>query len=411
MRDKLTDAKCRAAKAQVRPYKLGDGGALYLMVMPTGGRSWRFVYRFAGKQKQLVLGPYPLLSLADARARRDDAKRTLLDGADPSESKKQEKREKALQAATTFEVVAKEFIKKQEREGASERTIAKQKWLLEVLAKPLADRPIAQIEPPELLETLRKVERRGKLETAKRLRQSCSQVFSYAIATSRATRNPATDLKDALASPIVKHHAAITDAAALGGMWRAIDAYTGQPETRLALKFALLTAARPGEVRTAEWSEVDLEKREWRVPAEKTKMRREWRVPLSDQLVGLIEELRPLSGRSRYLFPSVRTSDRPMSEATLTAALRRMGFAKTEINSHGFRSTFSSHANESGLWSPDVIEAALAHKDKDQVRSIYNRAEYREARARLAQWWADELDRLAIGGEARIIPLQSRALA
>lgn len=398
----LTDAKCRNAKAREKPYKLSDWGGLYLEVLPAGGKSWRLAYRYFGKQKRLVIGPYPTVSLGDARRARDEAKRLLATGGDPSSRKKLEKLAQAERVATTFGAIAKELVAKDEREGRADSTIAKKRWLALDLAAPLADRPIVEITASELLSILRKAEARGKHETAKRLRSACGQVFRYAIATGRASRDPSADLKGALTAPVVTHRAAITDPDDMGALWRAIDSFSGQPETRLALKLAVLTAGRPGEVRQAEWSEFNLGESEWRVPAAKMKMRREWRSPLSKQALAVIAELKPLSFGGRYLFPSIRSSKRPMSEGTMIAALRRMGYAKDEVTPHGFRSMFSTHANESRLWSPDVIEAALAHLDRDAVRRAYNRAEHREVRVQLSQWWADQLDDLAAGGKARV---------
>lgn len=405
----LTDTKCRAAKPREKAFKMADGGGLFLFVTPSGSKSWRLAYRFLGKQKLLVIGQYPVVSLAEARLAREEAKKLLAQGGDPSQQKKIDRIVQAQRNATTFKSVAEELLAKMEREGKADATLEKKRWMLLDLASPLAGRPVADISAPELLAVLRKVEARGKHETAKRLRSACGQVFRYAVATGRALRDPSGDLKGALTAPVVKHRAAMLDPEEIGALWRAIDAYPGQPETRLALKFAMLTAGRPGEVRQAEWSEIDRDAGEWRVPAEKMKMRRDWRVPLSDQALQVLDELTPLSIGGRYLFPSVRSFKRPMSEATLVAALRRMGFAKDAVTAHGFRSSFSTHANESGLWHPDVIEAALAHQDKNAVRRAYNRAERMDERARLSQWWADELDRLAKGGkEGKVIALKQR---
>ncbi|GAB4527046.1 MAG: integrase arm-type DNA-binding domain-containing protein [Amphiplicatus sp.] len=407
----LTDVKCRTAKPRAKRYKLADGGGLYLEVLPSGNRSWRFRYRLAGRQKVLVIGLYPAVSLAAARRARDEAKRQLMEGVDPAEQKRLERLAEAVRRATTFKAVASELIAKRAREGAAEATLTKLRWLLLDLAAPLADRPVAEITTPELLAVLRKVEARGRLESARRLRSACGRVFRHAVATGRAERDPAADLKDALAAPVATHRAAITRPDEIGALVRAISGYEGAPEIRLAMKFALLTAARPGEARRAEWGELDIEGATWTIPAQKMKMRRPHRVPLSAQALAVIEELRPLTGGGRYLFPSVRTRLRPISEGSMNAALRRMGYSKETVCAHGFRSMFSTWANESGLWDADVIEAALAHQDANAVRRAYNRAERWDERERLMQWWADELDRLAAGRPEKVVPLARGAAA
>lgn len=400
----LTDMKCRNARPGQRLKKLSDGGGLQLWIQPSGSRQWRLAYRFGGKQRLLALGPYPVLSLADARERRGEAKKLLAKDVDPSEAKRQAKRAQA-QSEDTFRAIAQEYVSKLTQEGRAEATLTKLEWLLSFAYPTLGSRPVRHITVPEVLGVLQRVEARGRYETARRLRSTIGSVFRYAMATARAESDPTIALKGALIAPRVASHAAITTPTALGGLLRAIDAYDGQPSTRLALKLLALLFPRPGELRLAEWSEFDFRKRVWTIPASRMKMRRAHRVPLSSQSVGILKRLNEVGGGGDLLFPSIRTPTRAVSDNTLNAALRRLGYAGDEMTAHGFRATASSLLNESGEWHPDAIERQLAHVESDDVRRAYARAEFWDERVRMMQWWADYLDGLKAGLEASDPPL------
>jgi integrase len=385
--------------------KLSDGGGLQLWVKPSGAKLWTVAYRFAGKQKKLSLGQYPVIGLKDARKARDDAKRAMGSGIDPGQQKRHEKANRRIAGANTFEAIASELLEKKRRERKADRTIVKFEWFMSLARPGIGSRPIAEISAPEILTILRPIEARGRHETAKKLRGAIGQVFRFAVATGRAQGDPTGALKGALAAPTVNHRAAIIEPNAFGALLRAIDDYS-TPATRIALQLLPLTFVRPGELRHAEWSEFDLNKRVWEVPAGKMKMRRPHRVPLVPQSLALLEELRPLTGNGKYLFPSERTAGRPISENTLNAALRRMGYSSDEMTSHGFRSSASSILNECGLFHPDAIEAQLAHVEKNAVRRAYARSDHWAERLRMMAWWADKLDALRSGGE--VINMRSR---
>lgn len=390
----LTDVEVKKAKAAEKLFKLSDGGGLQLWVHPDGARRWRLAYRLDGKQKVLALGVYPRVSLKEAREGREAAKRILVEGHDPSVVRKIAKATKAVSSANTFGALADELVEKKRREAKSTSTLGKVEWLLSLAKPELGMRPIAEIKEPEILIVLRGVEARGRHETAIRLRATIGQVFRYAIATARAEVDPTLALRGALTAPAPKHRAAIVEPKSFGALLRAIDGYQGAPETLIALKLAALTFVRPGELRAAEWSEFDLDVAIWAIPAEKMKMRREHRVPLAPQAVALLTVLRSITGGGRFLFPSVRSAARCMSENTVNAALRRLGFDKSEMTGHGFRSAASSMLNESGLWNADAIEAQLAHQDGNAVRRAYARAEYWDERVRMMTWWADRCDEM-----------------
>ncbi len=408
----LTDLAIRAAKPREKAYKLSDEKGLQLLVSPAGGRLWRLAYRFDGKQKQLAIGPYPEISLKDARDARDAARKMLEAGIDPSADKQRKRAEDAArrneEAANSFKAVADDLLVKKTREGLRPRTIAKFEWLV-ALASDLHARPVKQITAPEVLDILQAVEARGNLETARRLRATIGEVMRYAIATGRAVYDPTFATRKALAKPQTKNRAAILDPTPFGALLRAIRGYVGRPETRMALELTALTAARPGEIRLAEWKEFDLEAEQpcWTIPAGRMKMNREHRLPLAPQAVALLRELHPLTGRFRLLFPGVRTPDRALSENTLSAALRTLGYAADEVSPHGFRSTFSTMANESGLWNEDAIEAALAHSPRNKVRKAYMRSVFWQERIKLANWWADQLDLMRENG--KVVPLKREA--
>ncbi len=401
----LSEIQIRKAKPGKLLVKLSDGGGLQLWVTPDGARRWRMAYRFAGKQKTLAIGVYPLIGLKDARAARDDAKRILADGRDPSTAKRVAKAVQAQANANTFDAVAAELLDKKRREGRAKRTLVKVEWLLSLAKPAIGCLPISEISAQEVLGALRAVEARGRRETARRLRATIGEVFRYAVATGRAQGDPTGALKGAIAAPLTRHRAAIIDPKAFGGLLRAIVDYDGAPETRAALELLALTFVRPGELRAAEWTEFDLDAAVWAIPAKKMKMKRPHRVPLAPRAIALLRELHSITGAGRLLFPSVRSAERCMSENTINAALRRLGFGKDEMCGHGFRSAASSMLNESGLWNADAIERQLAHVDNDSVRRAYARADFWDERVRMMAWWADRCEEMKRG--ARVIPLRA----
>lgn len=374
-------------------------------VRPNGGRYWRFRYRYAGKGKMLSLGAYPEVTLAEARRRRDEARKTLGEGTNPSVHRQVEKAAAQQAVSNSFEAVAREWIGRQD---VAEVTAAKSRWLLETYAFPeIGRRPIAEITPRELLTMLRKVESNGKLETAHRLKQKCSQIYRYAILEEKTEIDPTASLRGALKTTKARHYATVTEPKAIGALLRAIDGFEGQPATLAALRLAPLVFVRPGELRKADWAEFDLDAAEWRIPAERMKMHAAHLVPLSTQALTILRDLHPLTGSGRYVFPSVRTSSRPMSENTVNAALRRMGYTKEEMTGHGFRAMASSRLNEMG-WTPDAIERQLAHAESNKVREAYaHAAQYLAERRRMMQAWADYLDGLKAGG--KVLPIKHRA--
>jgi integrase len=389
---KLTVLKIKAAKTG----KHFDGGGLFLHVTESG-RYWRMKYRHAGKEKLLALGVYPEVSLSEARQRRDDARTLLRNGNDPGLIKRDQKAANSEAAANTFAAIADEWLRKQ-KPRLAEATYAKAAWTLNDLVNPwIGHRPISEIDAPEMLKVLRRIEERGAHETAHRTKQRCGQIFRYAISTGRAKHDPTADLRGALSPVVSKARAAITDPAKVGELLRAIEGYTGSLVARCALKLAPLVFVRPGELRRAEWSEFDLDYGLWRIPASKMKMRDEHIIPLSTQAVAVLRELQPLTGRSHYVFPGERSASRPMSENTVNAALRRLGFDKETMTGHGFRAMASTRLNEMG-WSADVIERQLAHAERNKVRAAYNRAQYLTERKKMMQVWADYLDTLKVGG-------------
>ena len=404
--DILTDAKIRAAKPKAAPYKLRDGAGLHLLVAPSGSRLWRFRYRKphaharsegegrrqGRPENMLALGDYPTVTLAAARAKALELRRLLEAGKDPA-AEAEATRE---QRTNTFEALAREWLDKQTLAAI---TRAKAEWLFSLVLPDIGHYPIAELEAPEILRALQKIETTGRLETAHRVKQRIGQVFRYAVATGRAKHDPTGALKGALKPPDVTNRAALTDPAKVGELLRAIDAYVGQPATHAALKLAPLTFVRPGELRAAEWSEFSLDAAEpaWRIPAERMKMGETHIVPLAKQAVAILRELQPLTGRGKYLFPSLRAADRPMSDNTINAALRRLGYATDEMTGHGFRAMASTLLNEQG-WHPDLIELQLAHAERNKVRAAYNRAQRLTERRKMMQAWADYLDGLKAGG-------------
>ncbi|MGB5232968.1 MAG: integrase arm-type DNA-binding domain-containing protein [Desulfoprunum sp.] len=399
----LTDTKIRTIKATEKAQKLFDGGGLFLHVSPTGGKLWRLKYRFGGIEKLLSIGTYPQISLADARQQREQALAMIAKGVDPSDTKKAQKAA-STEETETFEVIAREWHTKFSPSWASSHgnKIIRR---LELYVFPwLGKRPIKSITAPELLSVLRRIEAKGTLETAHRTQQNCGQVFRYAVATGRAERDPSGDLRGAIPPSPSKHMATITDPKAIAGLLRSIESYRGSIVTRCALRLAPLVFVRPGELRHAEWSEVDLEVAEWRIPAEKMKAGVVHIVPLSRQAQEVLYEIQPLTGDGRYVFPSPRTGSRPMSSNAVLSALRRMGYEKDEMSGHGFRSMASTLLNEQG-WNRDAIERQLAHAERNSVRAAYNYAEFLPERKKMMQAWADYLDSLKEVG--KIIPLRA----
>lgn len=395
----LTHLKITHAKARERAYKLADADALYLVVNPNGTKLWRMNYRYLGKQKTLHFGEWPAVSLSDARERRDEARRKLAAGLDPVAEKKADLLAKQIAADNTFKSVAEEWVTKNEREGRAEITVDKIRWLLSMAYPMIGDRPVSAISPQEVLTVLRKVEANGRYESARRMRSVLSRVFRYAIATARAERDAASDLRGALITPKVTHLAAITNAKEAGALMRAIEGYTGHEITAIALRLSPHVFVRPGELRKGEWAEIDLDRAIWSLPPEKMKMRRPHRVPLSQQSVAILKELRELTGNGKYLFPSFRSTAQPMSENTVNAALRRLGYAQDEMTAHGFRAMAATLLNEMGIWNPDAIEKQLAHLDGSQVRRAYTRGEYWDERVRMMQHWSDHLEQLRDGAK------------
>ncbi len=400
----LSDAKVRTVKPTKKPKKLYDGGGLFLLVTPSGGKLWNFKYRFEGKERKVAFGQYPDISINEARQRREQARTLLGNGIDPSATKKAQKTA-ATQETETFEIVAREWHIKFSPSWApshANKIIRR----LELYVFPwIGSKPIKAVTAPELLTVLRRIEAKSILETAHRTKQICGQVFRYAVATGRAERDPTGDLRGALPPANSKHMATITDPKEIGGLLRAIADYRGSIVTRCALRLAPLVFVRPGELRKAEWREINLETAEWRIPAEKMKTKAPHIVPLSRQASTVLQEINPLTGHDRYVFPSPRTNKRPMSDNAVLAALRRMGYTKEEMSGHGFRSMASTLLNEQG-WNGDAIERQLAHVERNSVRASYNYAEYLPERREMMQAWADYLDQLANEEENKIIPIR-----
>ena len=386
----LTQFAIQKAAPRVKPYKLPDSGGLHLLIRPNGSRLWRFRYSFAGKENMLALGSFPEISLASARRKRDEARTLVAEGKDPARKRKADKLAATVAARNTFEAVVVDLLENLAASDAAQTTIDKNRWLLQDLAAPLAKRPISEIRPAEILDLLKKVEKSGRRETARRLRGAIGRIFRLAIVTLRATSDPTYALRGALLRPRVQHRAAITDEAKLGGLMRGIDEYDGWPTLRAALLLLALTMTRPGDIRHMRRAEINFLKATWQIPAERMKMRRPHEVPLSRQALAVLREVWEVSN-SELVLPSIRSSKRPLSENAMNAALRRLGYTSDEMCSHGFRASASTILNERGF-RPDAIEAALAHQDEDPVRRAYNRAKYWPERVDLLQKWADLLD-------------------
>jgi len=401
----LSEVKVRNAKPKENNYKLFDGGGLYVLVTPSGGKLWHFKYRFDKKEKKLTLGTYPEISLADARQKREEARKQIAHGIDPGAVRKAQKQAKT-EETETFEVIALEWHTKFSLSWA----IGHSQKILNALKRDLfpwiGSKPIVNIKAPELLAVLRRVESRGALDTAHRLRTIAGQVFRYAVATGRAERDQAADLRGALPPTKESHLAAITDPKEIAPLLRAIDGYQGSFVVRCALKLAPLFFVRPGELRHAEWSEIDLDEAVWSIPADKMKMKQAHIVPLCHQAIEILKELQPLTGASRYVFPSGRSFARAMSENAVNAALRRMGYDKGTMTGHGFRAMARTILDEVLQVRPDFIEHQLAHAVRDPNGRAYNRTAHLEERRKMMQKWADYLDGLKDG--ATVIPFKAK---
>ncbi len=395
----LTHIQISNAKPAEKAYKMADSDALYLVVRPSGAKVWRMNYRHLGRQKTLYFGSWPDIGIASARELRDAARKLLLAGLDPAAEKKVERITRKIAEDNTFKTIAEEWLAKNEREERAAVTLRKIRWLLDIANPLIGSRPISKITPQEVLAVLRKVEANGRYESARRMRSVISRVFRYAIATARADRDLAADLRGALTAPKVKHHAAITTRKETGALLRAIEGYAGHEITAIALRLTPHVFVRPGELRQAEWTEIDDEDAVWTIPADKMKMRRQHCVPLSRQVLEMLEALHGLTGHGQFLFPSFRTSRRCMSENTVSAALRRLGYSREEMTAHGFRSTAATLLNQMGMWHPDAIERQLAHLDANATRRIYTRGEYWDERVRMMQHWSDYLDQLRDGAQ------------
>lgn len=401
----LTATEVDKTKPGDKPKYLFDGKGLFLLITPQGGKWWRFKYSLDGKTKTISFGTYPEISLADARKRREDARKLIANGVDPGEVRKAQKAAKT-ETVDTFEVIAREWHRKFSGTWSAchaETTIGRLQ--LDVFPV-MGARPIAEIRAPELLAMLRRIESRGALETAHRVRTICGQVFRYAVATGRAERDPAADLKGALPPYKKSHLAAITDPKDVAPLLRAMDGYKGSFVVKSALQLAPLVFVRPGELRQAEWAEIDLDAAEWNIPAERMKMKQPHLVPLSKQAIEILLELKALTGNSRYLFPSGRSFSRPMSNNAINAALRRMGFDKDEMTGHGFRAMARTILDEVLQVRPDYIEHQLAHAVRDPNGRAYNRTAHLAERKKMMQAWADYLDRLKSG--AKVVQLRER---
>jgi integrase len=398
----ITDVKARNAKGREKQYKLFDAGGLFLLVMPNGSKYWRFKYRHEGKEKTLALGVYPAISLLEARSRAIEARQAVAQGIDPGQQKKAHRQ---AQAATenSFEAVAREWYEKflpTWAPGHARTIIAR----LERDVFPwLGQQPMRAIEPPDVLRILRRIESRGALESAHRIKTVCGQVFRYAVATGRADRDPTADLKGALPPAKVQHRAAITEPVKFADLLRSIDAYEGGFVVRCALQFQALTFVRPGELRNAQWSEIDLDAEQWNIPGEKMKLKQPHIVPLSAQALHILKELEPLTGRGPYVFPNGRTLARPMSENAVLVALRTMGYTKEQMTGHGFRAAARTMLDEVLQQRVDLIEHQLAHAVKDPNGRAYNRTAHLPARRVMMQLWADYLEGLKAG--AKVLPM------
>jgi len=399
----LTDMKVSKAKPKDKPVMLFDGGGLYLLITPSGGKLWRFKYRYSDKSKTMAFGAYPAVSLSDARQRREDARKLLANSIDPGAVRKAQK-QAAVEETEILEVIAREWHNKFKPKWTERHAFKIMRSLERDIFPWIGARPIKDIKAPELLAVLRRVESRGVIDGAHRLRGICGMIFRYAVSTGRSEREPTADLRGALAQHQETHRAAITDPVKVGELLRAIDGYQGGFVVQCALKFAPLVFVRPGELRNAEWTEIDFENEQWNIPAGRMKMKEPHLVPLSKQAIEILTELKKLTGASRYCFPSGRSFDRAMSDNAILAALRRMGYAKNEMSGHGFRAMARTILDEVLQVRPDFIEHQLAHAVRDPNGRAYNRTAHLVERKKMMQQWSDYLDGLKAG--AKVLPFK-----
>ena len=409
----LTPSAVANAKPRATAYKLSDERGMFLLVQPNGSKWWRWKYRRpdTGKENLLSLGTYPDVSLKRAREKREEARALLSDGVDPGARRAALKRAARVLAANSFEAIAREWLEVKSGQWVPENASRTLAWLEKHVFPSIGRRPIAELKAPELLDMLRKLVARGTLNTAERVRGMLSTIFRYAISTGRAERDWASDLRGTLPKSTKRHFAALTHPDDVAALLRAIDGYQGSPVTLAALKLAPLLFQRPGELRGAEWAEIDLDKAEWRIPAARQKLAKAAKestrtpphvVPLPKQAVAVLRDLQALTGLGRFLFPGLRTPTRPMSENTVNAALRRLGYTTEQMTGHGFRHMASTRLNELG-WNPDAIERQLSHRDRNAIRGTYNLAQYLDERRRMMQAWANYLDNLKAGGS--VLPM------
>lgn len=401
----LTDTAIRNAKPSDKAKRMFDSRGLYLEISPRGGKWWRLKYRFAGKEKRLSLGVYPDVSLKMARERRDEARKLLANEVDPSENRKAIKAARDERSANSFEVIGREWFTKHSPNWSANHADRIIRRLERDIFPWIGGKPIAGIAAPELLDVVRRIEKRGALETAHRALGNCGQVFRYAVATGRAERDPSGDLRGALPPVKGKHFAAVTEPKQVAEVLRALDGYEGTLTVRCALRLAPLVFVRPGELRHAQWEDIDLEEAEWRYTVTKTDTQHI--VPLSRQAVEILRELQPLTGQSRYVFPGARSNARPMSDNAILAAMRRMGIGKEEMSGHGFRAMARTILDEVLGFRPDYIEHQLAHSVRDPNGRAYNRTAHLPKRKKMMQDWADYLDKLKAGAD--VIPINRRA--
>ncbi|CUK16855.1 Prophage CP4-57 integrase [Ruegeria denitrificans] len=392
----LSDMKIRNLKPEEKPYKVSDQGGLYIAVQPHGSKLWRLKYRYKGREKTMSYGPYPLISLKEAREKRDRDKRLILDGQDPGVRKQMRKRAAVLSDEDTFAAFAAELLEKNRREGKASQTLKKKAWLIDQANEGVGHRPVKELRPADVFATVKPIEDAGKRETAGRVLSVIGEVCRYAIATGVDINDPTYALRGALQKKQVAHRAAILNPKRLGELLAAIDAYGGHIQTKLGAQLLAILHVRPGELRQAKWPEFNLEEYVWTVPRDRMKMRRDHRAPLPAQAIEILQRLRPLSQEDGYVLPGVADWKKPLSSNTFNNALRRMGFAKEEVSAHGFRSTFTTLATESGLWSIDAIERALSHEEENKTRRAYLRGDFWDERVRMAEWWANKLDELQL---------------
>lgn len=390
----LSDIQVKNSKPQTKEYKLMDGYGLFLLVTPTNGKLWRFDYRYGDKRKVIAIGAYPAIGLADARQRREDAKKLLANGVDPGEVKKAQKAAIVAETENAFEIVAREWHGKFSGQWSPGHAATIMDRLTRDVFPWLGSKPVGEVKPIDLLAVLRRIEGRGALETAHRVRTICGQVLRYAVATGRAERDSAADLRGALPPVREKHHAALTDPKEVAELLRAIEGFQGTFHVKCALKLSPMLFVRPGELRQMEWSEIDFNEERWNLPAEKMKMKQAHIVPLCKQAVAILKELHPLTGFGRYVFPCHRSPLRPMTNNAINAALRRMGYTSDEMTGHGFRAMARTILDEVLQVRPDFIEHQLAHAVRDPNGRAYNRTAHIVERKKMMQQWADYLDGL-----------------